>query len=65
MKVSAKPFLSDYDTSEKKKEQNNSKEGMWFNPPFSLNMKTNVRKISLKFVKRHFPKRTPSAQDFR
>ena len=32
---------------------------IWFNPPFSLNVKTNVGKIFLKLVKRHFPKENP------
>ena len=40
------------DISEKKKR---SRKVMWFNPPFSLNVKANVEKISLKLVKRHFP----------
>ena len=29
---------------------------MWFNPPFSQNVKTNIGKTFLKLVKQHFPK---------
>ena len=29
---------------------------LWFNPPFTQNVKTNIRKIFLKLVKQHFPK---------
>ncbi len=39
--------------------QNNKKRKrkiIWFNPPFSANVKTNVGKIFLKLVKKHFPK---------
>ena len=28
---------------------------IWFNPPYSQNVKTNIRKPSLKLVKKHFP----------
>ena len=44
------------DTPEKKKRK---RKVIWFNPPFSLNVKTNVGKIFLKLVKRHFPKENP------
>ena len=41
------------DTLEKKKRK---RKVIWFNPPFSLNVQSNVGKIFLKLVKRHFPK---------
>ena len=44
------------DTPEKKKRK---RKVIWFNPPFSLNVKTNVGKIFLRLVKRHFPKENP------
>ena len=44
------------DTSEKKKCKTKV---IWFNPQFSLNVKTNVGKIFLRLVKRHFPKENP------
>ena len=47
---------ADYDTSEKKTRK---RKFIWFNLPFSLNVKTNVGKIFLKLVKRHFPKESP------
>ena len=28
---------------------------IWFNPPFSLNVKTNIGKVFLKLVRKHFP----------
>ena len=46
------PITIDMDISEKKKR---SRKVIWFNPPFSLNVKANVQKMSLKLVKRHFP----------
>ena len=33
---------------------------IWFNPPFSLNVKTNVAKISLQLIDTHFPQQTRS-----
>ena len=47
---------ADCDTSEKKKRK---RKVIWFNPPFSLNVKTNVGKTFLRLVKRHFPKENP------
>ena len=38
---------------------------MWFNPPFSLNVKTKVGKIFLKLLKRHFPKENPLHKIFK
>ena len=49
---------ADCDTSEKKKRK---RKVIWFNPPFSLNVKTNVGKIFLRLVKRHFAKERPIA----
>ena len=49
---------ADCDTSEKKKRK---RKVIWFNPPFSLNVKTNVGKIFLRLVKRHFAKESPIA----
>ena len=47
------------DTSEKKKRK---RKVICFNPP--LNVKTNVGKIFLKLVNRHFPKENPSHKIF-
>ena len=38
---------------EKKKHKRNI---IWFNPPYCSTVKTNVGKLFLKLVKRHFPK---------
>ena len=32
---------------------------IWFNPPFSMNVKTNVGKTFLKLVRKHFPRGNP------
>ena len=47
---------ADCDTSETKKCK---RKVIWFNPPFSLNGKTNVGKMFLRLVKRYFPKESP------
>ena len=47
------PKTTDCDTSEKKKRK---RKIIWFSPLFSLNVKTNMGKIFVKLVKRHFPK---------
>ena len=36
--------------------RNRLRKVIWFNPPFSQNVKTNIGKIFLKLVKQHFPK---------
>ena len=36
--------------------RNRSRKVIWFNPPFSQNVKTNIRKTFLKLVKQHFPR---------
>ena len=46
------------DNSEMKKRK---RKVVWFNPLFSLNVKTNVGKIFLRLVKRHFAKERPIA----
>jgi len=43
-----------YKTIEKRK--NRPRKTIWFNPPFSLNVKTNIGKAFLKLVEKHFPK---------
>ena len=37
---------------------------IWFNPPFSMNVKTNVGKAFLKLLQCHFPKRDPMHKIF-
>ena len=37
---------------------------IWFNPPFSMNVKTNAGKTFLKLIQRHFPKRHPMQKIF-
>ena len=38
-----------------KTNKNRSRNIIWFNPPFSQNVKTNIGKIFLKLTKKHFP----------
>ena len=37
---------------------------IWFNPVFSMNVKTNVGKTFLKLLQRYFPKRYPMHKIF-
>ena len=46
-----------YAQTEVKNSRNRSRNIIWFNPPFSQNVKTNIGKLFLKLVKKHFPKR--------
>ena len=43
----------------KKKKRRRSRQVIWWNPPFSVNVKTNVGKIFFNLLKRHFPKEHP------
>ena len=38
------------------KRKNRPRKTIWFNPPFSLNVKTNIGKAFLKLIEKHFPK---------
>ena len=42
-------------TQSKKKKKNNKQRVTWFNPPYSLNVETNVGKIFLELIDTHFP----------
>ena len=48
-----------YGQTEVKNSRNRSRNIIWFNPPFSQNVKTNIGKLFLKLVKKHFPKHHP------
>ena len=45
-----------YAQTEVKNSRNRSRNIIWFNPPFNQNVKTNIGKLFLKLVKKHFPK---------
>ena len=45
-----------YAQTEVKNSRNRSRNIIWFNPLFSQNVKTNIGKLFLKLVKKHFPK---------
>ena len=36
--------------------RNRNRKVIWFNPPYSQNMKTNIGKLFVKLVRKHFPK---------
>ena len=42
----------------KKKKKKRTKDPIYFNPPFSLNVKTNVGAVFLRIVDKHFPKKS-------
>ena len=35
--------------------RNRNRKVIWFNPPYSQNVKTNIGKLFIKFVRKHFP----------
>ena len=37
---------------------------IWFNPPYSVDLKANIGKIFLSLLKKYFPKKEQVAQDF-
>ena len=45
-----------YAQTEVKNSRNRSRNIIWFNPPFSQNVKTNIGKLVLKLLKKHLPK---------
>ena len=45
-----------YAKDEVKSNRNINRKIIWFNPPFSQNVKTNIGKTFIKLVKKHFPK---------
>ena len=44
---------------EKRKKKNRKRKLIWFNPPFSRNVKTNIGKIFINLVKKHFGTKNP------
>ena len=44
-----------YETSENTKNKNRERKILWFEPPFSQSVKTNIGKVFLKLVRKHFP----------
>ena len=49
---------------EKPKKRYRKKEVIWFNPPFSLNVKTNIGKEFLKLIEKAFPVGSPLRKVF-
>ena len=48
-----KVIINEEEKDEKKKRKRNI---IWFNPPFSMNVKTNIGRIFFKLMNKHFPK---------
>ena len=36
--------------------RNRNRQFIWFNPPYSQNVETNIGKLFIKYVRKHFPK---------
>ena len=51
-KLEFKPYLG---APKQKRKNERKKDVTWFNPPFSLNVTTNVGEEFMKLVKQHFP----------
>ena len=47
------------DNEKEKKKKENKRKIIWFNPPFSLGVRTNIGKKFLALVDKHFPKKHP------
>ena len=45
-----------YEPKRKSLPKNRKRKIIWFNPPFNMNLKTNIGKIFLDLVKKHFPR---------
>ena len=45
-----------YETSENTNNRNRQRKILWFDPPFSQSVKTNIGKVFLKLVRKHFPR---------
>ena len=48
----------------KKRNRSSKKHILWWNPPFSLNVKTNIGAKFLKLIDKHFPKSSPLHEVF-
>ena len=38
------------------KQRNRKRQIIWFNPPYSMNVKTNVGKLIMRLIDKHFPR---------
>ena len=45
-----------YNSNTQNARRNRSRKVIWFNPPYSQNVKTNIGKLFVKLVRKHFPK---------
>ena len=45
-----------YDKKPSTRRKNRKRKVIWFNPPFSKHVQTNIRKTFLRLIKKHFPK---------
>jgi 23S rRNA G2445 N2-methylase RlmL len=45
--------------SQQKKKRSRSKKVIWFNPPYGINVKTNVGEFFFELIDKHFPKGNP------
>ena len=45
-----------YNSNTQNARRNRNRKVIWFKPPYSLNVKTNIGKLFIKLVRKHFPK---------
>ena len=45
-----------YNSNTQNARRNRNRKVIWFNPPYSQNVKTNIGKLFIKLVRKHFPK---------
>ena len=48
----------------REKSHNRKRKIIWYNPPFSKNVKTNIGRMFFKLIKKHFPKENPLSKIF-
>ena len=58
-------YIASHNNRENAKEKKWSKrKTIWFNPQYSMNVKTNIEKIFLKLMRKHFPNGSPLQKIF-
>ena len=56
MKSSGFNYSMEFEAPVENTRRNRNRKVIWFNPPYSLNVKTNIGKVFLKLVRKHFPR---------
>ena len=53
-----------YNSNTQNAQRNRNRKVIWLNLPYSQNMKTNIGKLSLRLVRKHFPKNSKCHENF-